>query len=35
MRVIGHLGDSVSDARRAVYDCISLECYEDVEEVLE
>jgi hypothetical protein len=33
MRAIGHLGDSVSDARTAVYDGISIESYEAVAEV--
>jgi hypothetical protein len=30
MRAIGHLGDSVSDARTTIYDAISLEDYEQV-----
>lgn len=33
MRAVGHLGDSVSDARRAVYDGISMEDFEAVENV--
>lgn len=34
MRAVGHLGDSVSDARTAVYDGISMEDFEIVENVL-
>jgi hypothetical protein len=34
MRAIGHMGDSVSDVRRAIYDGISMEDLEAVDEVL-
>lgn len=34
MRAIGHLGDSVSDARTAIYDAISMEEFDSVNEVL-
>lgn len=35
MRAIGHLEDSVSDARTAIYDGISMEDYKAIEEVFE